>query len=43
MEGVPDNISRHIAELESLWEYLRLEEITGEMLQILGSGGGFRQ
>ena len=43
MEGASENITRHIAELESLWKYLRQEEITGEMLEILGSGGFFRQ
>jgi F-type H+-transporting ATPase subunit gamma len=42
MEGASENISRHISELESLWKYLRQEEITGEMLEILGSGGFFR-
>jgi ATP synthase F1 gamma subunit len=39
MEGASENITRHISELESLWKYLRQEEITGEMLEILGSGG----
>jgi F-type H+-transporting ATPase subunit gamma len=43
MEGASENITRHISELESLWKYLRQEEITGEMLEILGSGGFFRQ
>ena len=43
MEGATENITRHITELESLWKYLRQEEITGEMLEILGSGGFFRQ
>jgi F-type H+-transporting ATPase subunit gamma len=43
MEGASENISRHISELESLWKYLRQEEITGEMLEILGSGGFFSQ
>jgi ATP synthase F1 gamma subunit len=42
MEGASENITRHIEELESLWKYLRQEEITGEMLEILGSGGFFR-
>ncbi len=41
MEGASENITRHISELESLWKYLRQEEITGEMLEILGSGGFF--
>lgn len=43
MEGASENIERHIAELESLRKYLRQEEITGEMLEILGSGGFYRQ
>jgi F-type H+-transporting ATPase subunit gamma len=43
MEGASENIERHISELESLRKYLRQEEITGEMLEILGSGGFFRQ
>ena len=42
MEGASENIERHISELESLRKYLRQEEITGEMLEILGSGGFFR-
>jgi F-type H+-transporting ATPase subunit gamma len=43
MEGASENIGRHISELESLRKYLRQEEITGEMLEILGSGGFFRR
>jgi F-type H+-transporting ATPase subunit gamma len=43
MEGASENITRHITDLESLWKYLRQEEITGEMLEILGSGGFYRQ
>jgi F0F1-type ATP synthase gamma subunit len=43
MEGASENIDRHISELESLQKYLRQEEITGEMLEILGSGGFFRR
>ena len=43
MEGASENITRHISELESLQKYLRQEEITGEMLEILGSGGFFRR
>jgi F-type H+-transporting ATPase subunit gamma len=43
MEGASENIERHISELESLRKYLRQEEITGEMLEILGSGGFFRR
>jgi F-type H+-transporting ATPase subunit gamma len=37
MEGASENIERRISELESLRKYLRQEEITGEMLGILGS------
>ena len=43
MEGASENIERHISEMESLRKYLRQEEITGEMLEILGSGGFFRR
>jgi ATP synthase F1 gamma subunit len=43
MEGASENIARHISEMESLRKYLRQEEITGEMLEILGSGGFFRR
>jgi F-type H+-transporting ATPase subunit gamma len=43
MEGASDNIKRHISELESLGKYVRQEEITEEMLEILGSGGFFRR
>jgi F-type H+-transporting ATPase subunit gamma len=39
MEGASENIKRHISDLESLRRYLRQEEITGELLEILGSGG----
>ncbi|HEX9024370.1 MAG TPA: F0F1 ATP synthase subunit gamma [Geobacteraceae bacterium] len=42
MEGASENIRRHILELDSLRKYLRQEEITGEILEILGSGGFFR-
>ncbi|HTP66318.1 MAG TPA: F0F1 ATP synthase subunit gamma [Geobacteraceae bacterium] len=41
MEGASENIRRHITDLESLRRYLRQEEITGEILEILGSGGFF--
>jgi F0F1-type ATP synthase gamma subunit len=41
MEGASENIKRHITELDSLRKYLRQEEITGEILEILGSGGFF--
>jgi F-type H+-transporting ATPase subunit gamma len=43
MEGATDSIMRHISEFDSLSKYLRQEEITGEMLEILGSGGFFRR
>ncbi len=43
MEGASENIRRHISELDSLRKYLRQEEITGEILEILGSGGFYRQ
>lgn len=43
MEGASENIKRHITELDSLRKYLRQEEITGEILEILGSGGFYRQ
>jgi F-type H+-transporting ATPase subunit gamma len=39
MEGASENIRRRISELDSLRKYLRQEEITGEILEILGSGG----
>ncbi len=41
MEGASENIERHVVELESQWKYLRQEEITGEILEVLGSGGFF--
>jgi F-type H+-transporting ATPase subunit gamma len=43
MEGASDNILRHISDLDSLSKYVRQEEITEEMLEILGSGGFFRR
>ncbi len=39
LEGATENLSRRIAELGSLRNYLRQEEITEEMLEILSSGG----
>jgi ATP synthase F1 gamma subunit len=39
LEGATENLNRHIAELGSLRNYLRQEEITEEMLEILSSGG----
>jgi F-type H+-transporting ATPase subunit gamma len=41
MEGASKNITRHISDLTSLEKYVRQEEITEEMLEILGSGGFF--
>jgi len=38
MEGASENLKRRIGELGSLQKYVRQEEITEEMLEILGSG-----
>ena len=38
MEGAAENIKRRISDLDSLQKYIRQEEITEEMLEILGSG-----
>ena len=38
MEGASEAIKKHIEELGSLQKYIRQEEITEEMLEILGSG-----
>jgi F-type H+-transporting ATPase subunit gamma len=38
MEGASETIKKHIEELSSLQKYIRQEEITEEMLEILGSG-----
>jgi ATP synthase F1 gamma subunit len=38
MEGASENLKRQISELGSLQKYVRQEEITEEMLEILGSG-----
>ncbi len=38
MEGASDILRKHISELSSLQKYIRQEEITEEMLEILGSG-----
>ena len=38
MEGASDILQKHIGELSSLQKYVRQEEITEEMLEILGSG-----
>jgi len=41
LEGATENLKRRISELGSLRNYLRQEEITEEMLEILSSGGGY--
>lgn len=41
MDGASDTIRRRIAGLDSLGKYARQEEVTEEMLEILGSGGFF--
>jgi ATP synthase F1 gamma subunit len=38
MEGASENLQQRIAELGSLQNYLRQEEVTEEMLEILGGG-----
>jgi len=38
MEGASENIKRRIFDLASLQKYVRQEEVTEEMLEILGSG-----
>ncbi|KPK45975.1 MAG: hypothetical protein AMK74_01765 [Nitrospira bacterium SM23_35] len=42
MEGASESIKKHIGELSSLQKYIRQEEITEEMLEILGSGMFYR-
>jgi F-type H+-transporting ATPase subunit gamma len=42
MEGASENLKMHISELDSLQKYVRQEEITEEMLEILGSGMFYR-
>ncbi|GER94031.1 hypothetical protein A45J_1789 [hot springs metagenome] len=42
MEGAVENIKRRISLLDSLQKYIRQEEITEEMLEILGSGMFYR-
>lgn len=39
MEGASENLMRHITDLDSLQKVVRQEEITEEMLEILGGGG----
>jgi ATP synthase F1 gamma subunit len=43
MEGAAESIKGRISELDSLQKYIRQEEITEEMLEILGSGMFYRQ
>jgi F-type H+-transporting ATPase subunit gamma len=38
MEGASETLKKHLSELKSLQNYIRQEEITEEMLEILGSG-----
>lgn len=38
MEGASESLKRRVSELNSLQKYVRQEEITEEMLEILGSG-----
>jgi F-type H+-transporting ATPase subunit gamma len=42
MEGASENLKRRLKDLNSLRKYVRQEEITEEMLEILGSGALFR-
>ncbi|MDH5769304.1 MAG: F0F1 ATP synthase subunit gamma [Nitrospirota bacterium] len=42
MEGASESIKRRISELDSFQKYVRQEEITEEMLEILGSGMFYR-
>lgn len=43
MEGASESLERRILELGSLQKYVRQEEITEEMLEILGSGMFYRR
>ena len=43
LEGATENLKRRIGELGSLRNYLRQEEITEEMLEILSSGGFYKR
>ncbi|MGE5299520.1 MAG: F0F1 ATP synthase subunit gamma [Acidobacteriota bacterium] len=38
MEGASESLKKHLSELSSLQRYIGQEEITEEMLEILGSG-----
>jgi F-type H+-transporting ATPase subunit gamma len=42
MEGASESLKRRVQELRSLYNYVRQEEITEEMLEILGGGMLFR-
>ncbi len=42
LEGATDNLNRHLQELRTLKNYVRQEEITEEMLEILQSGMFYR-
>jgi F-type H+-transporting ATPase subunit gamma len=42
MEGASENLKRRVQELRSLYNYVRQEEVTEEMLEILGGGMLFR-
>lgn len=42
MDGASETLKKHIGELGSLQKYVRQEEITEEMLEILGSGMFYR-
>jgi F-type H+-transporting ATPase subunit gamma len=42
MEGASETLKKHIGELSALQKYVRQEEITEEMLEILGSGMFFK-
>jgi F0F1-type ATP synthase beta subunit len=43
MEGTSENLKRCLGDLGSLQKYARQEEITEEMLEILGSGAFYRR
>ena len=43
MEGASRNLEKHIAALESMQNYVRQEEVTEEMLEILGGGMFFSE
>jgi F0F1-type ATP synthase gamma subunit len=43
MEGASENLKRRLSDLDSLQNYVRQEEITEEMLEILGGGMFYRK